>query len=126
MRVRYQADNDLNRSILRGVVRREPLVDFRSAHHAGLHSVEDVQVLRVAAADGRILVTHDFQTMPNHFRHFTRSEHSPGVFLISQDLAVGRAVESLLTIWEVSEAEEWTGRMCLIPSLVTIVMGPMR
>jgi hypothetical protein len=30
MKVRYQADNDPRKSIVRGAVRREPLINFRS------------------------------------------------------------------------------------------------
>jgi hypothetical protein len=48
------------------------------------------------------------------------------VFLISQDLPVGQAIESLCLIWEASEASEWENRVCLIPSLVTIALGSVR
>lgn|GEM_PF-3645156 len=36
MRVRFQADADLNRHIIAAVKRREPLVDFQTAPEAGL------------------------------------------------------------------------------------------
>lgn len=35
MRVRFQADADLNRHIIAAVKRREPLVDFQTAPEAG-------------------------------------------------------------------------------------------
>ena len=76
MRVRFQADNDLRKAIVRGVIRREREVDFRSAQNAGLDSLPDSAVLRMAARDGRVLVSHDFQTMPAHFREFTQSTRS--------------------------------------------------
>ena len=123
MKVRYQADNDLRRAIVRGAVRREPLMSFRTAQAARLDGVPDSDVLALAADDGRILVSHDFQTMPTHFRQFTQFRRSPGVLLIRQDLPVGQAVESLLTIWEASEPGEWVNRVCLVPSLVTIAIG---
>jgi Domain of unknown function (DUF5615) len=122
MRVLYQADNDLRKAIVRGVIRREPRVDFRSAQIARLDGVSDHEVLAITACEGRILVSHDFQTMPGHFRQFTQYERSPGVLLIRQDLPVGQAVESLLLIWEISEPNEWENRLCLIPSLVTIAI----
>jgi hypothetical protein len=64
--------------------------------------------------------------MPEHFWEFSREKPSPGVLLISQDLPVGRAVESLLLIWEASDPAEWENRLCLLPDLVTIAIGSAR
>ena len=121
MRVRFQADNDLRKAIVRGVIRREPQVDFRSAQAARLDGVPDGEVLALAASDNRILVSHDFDTMPTHFREFTASRNSPGVLLIAQHVPVGAAVDSLLLIWEASEPMDWENRLCLVPSFVAIV-----
>ena len=122
MKVLYQADNDLRKAIVRGAVRREPRMNFRSAQAARLDRVPDPGVLAFAAVEGRILVSHDFQTMPRHFRRFTQGRRSPGVLLVRQDLPVGEAIETLLLIWEASEADEWVNRLCLVPSLVTIAI----
>lgn len=72
MKVRFQADNDLRKAIVRGVVRCESQIDFRSAQTARFDGVPDPEVLALSAESGRILVSHDFQTMPRHFREFTR------------------------------------------------------
>jgi hypothetical protein len=122
VKIRYQADNDLRKAIVRGSVRREPQIDFQSAQAARLDRVPDPDVLAFAANEGRILVSHDFQTMPRHFREFTMTRPSPGVLLIRQDLPIGKAIENLLLIWEASEPEEWVNRLCLVPSLVTIAI----
>jgi len=111
MRILYQADNDLQRAIVRGTVRREPRIDFRSAQASRLDGVDDSVVLALAADEGRMLVSHDFQTMPTHFRQFTETRCSPGLFLIRQDMPVGEAVQNLILIWEASEAEEWINRL---------------
>jgi hypothetical protein len=111
VKIQYQADHDLRKAILRGTIRRNSQIDFRNATTPGLESLE------FAAREGRILVSHDFQTMPVLFRRFTESQPSPGVLLISSDLPVRRAIESLVSIWEVTAPEEWLNRLCLIPSL---------
>ena len=72
-------------------------------------------MLAFAADEGRILVSHDFQTMPRHFRQFTKGRRSPGVLLVRQDLPVGEAIETLLLIWEASEAGEWNNRIGYLP-----------
>jgi hypothetical protein len=94
----------------------------RSSQAARLERRKDPEVLALAADEGRILVSHDFRTMPEHFRQFTRDKLSPGVFLINQYLSIGQAIESLCLIWEASDASEWQNRVCLIPSLVTIAL----
>ena len=68
--VRFLADASLHHAIVTGCLRREPGVDFLSAHAAKLHGIGDHDVLEIAAEQGRILVTHDFRTMPKHFAEF--------------------------------------------------------
>jgi hypothetical protein len=123
VKVRYQADNDLRKAIVRGAVRREPRIDFRSAQSARLNGLPDPTVLALAADEGRILVSHDFQTMPRYFQQFATGRRCPGVLLVRQDLPVGEAVESLLLIWEASEPHEWINRLCLVPRLATLAIG---
>jgi hypothetical protein len=78
--VRFLADASLHHAIVTGCARREPAIDFLSAHAAKLHGVSDPDVLTIAAAQGRILVTHDFRTMPKHFAEFlSAGNSSPGV-----------------------------------------------
>ena len=115
MKIRFQADVDLNEDIVRGVLRREPAVDFRTASSAGFRSLSDLEVLALAAADGRVLVSHDRKTMPHNFADFVRTKTSPGLFIISQRTDVLAAAEGLLLIWSASEAEEWINRICTIP-----------
>ncbi len=70
MKIRFQADADLNENIIAGLQRREPGIDFRTAAEAGLRGLSDFEVLEVAARDGRMLVSHDFRTMPTAFARF--------------------------------------------------------
>ena len=109
MRVLYQADNDLRKAIVRGAVRREPQMSFRSAQAARLDRVLDPEVLTLAADEGRILVSHDFRTMPKHFRQFTRGRRSPGVFLIRQDLRLLAIVTGCCSITAHSETRDERG-----------------
>lgn len=115
MRVRFQADADLNHTILAAALRREPAVDFRSAVQAGLLGIPDLGVLEAAARAGRVLVTHDVKTMPKQFADFVQSAASAGVLLLSQQLPVQAAVEELVLIWTASDSEEWINRICALP-----------
>jgi len=116
MKIRFQADADFNENIVRAVRRHQRAVDFQTASEAGLHGLEDPEVLTAAAREGRILVTHDRRTMPHHFADFVaHHHHSPGVFILFQNLPIRQAVEELLTIWEASEAEEWVDVILGLP-----------
>jgi predicted nuclease of predicted toxin-antitoxin system len=88
MKVRFQADADLNAEIVAGVLRREPSIDFQTADEADLRRIPDPEVLALAAQENRILVTHDRRTMPRHFASFILHHSSPGVFIIAQTVSV--------------------------------------
>jgi hypothetical protein len=82
VKVRFLADADLNKAIVSGVLRREPSIDFVTAHAAGLRRMNDSAVLAMAAEQRRALVSHDVGTMPAHFRAFVSAgKRSAGVFL---------------------------------------------
>lgn len=115
MTLRFQADAALNQIILHAVVRREPALDFQTAAAAGLTGIHDPLVLALAAREGRVLVTHDQKTIPQHFAAFITTETSPGVLIIPQRLPVTTAVEDLLLIWSTMDAEEWRNTIRFLP-----------
>jgi hypothetical protein len=117
VKVRFQADNDLNRTIIVGLRRREPSVSFQTAAQAQLDGLPDREVLHRAANENRVLVSHDLNTLLPEFQAFTEAASSPGLVLIPQRLSIGHAIESLLLLWSASEHDEWRDRVCLLPVL---------
>ncbi len=116
MKIKYQADNDLDEDIIEAVANLNPAIDFQTATAVGLHlGFPDDQVLAIAAAEGRLLVSHDRRTMPLHFAQFIVNQSSPGVFIVSRKLSIGEAADWLLLIWEASEAEEYVNTIHHIP-----------
>jgi hypothetical protein len=89
MKPRFQADADFNHKIVIGLRRREPSVDFQSAHQGRVVGVSDPDVLGMAAEAARILVSHDRKTMPAHFARFRKTRPSPELIIVSQDLNIG-------------------------------------
>src|SRR6476646_8733622 len=110
--IRFLADADLTHAIVKGCRRQEPTLDFLSAAEARLEGMPDHEVLAFAAAEIRILVTHDRHTMPRHFGEFLSAQGScPGVFLVSQYAPIGEIIDELVLIWAASEAHEWKNRI---------------
>jgi hypothetical protein len=99
LKIRFQADADIDPDIRKGVLRREPSIDFRSAAGTIPEGMPDPEVLRIAAEDGRVLVSGDIRTMSVHFKNFVASRESPGVLLIPSARSIGAAIEGLLFVW---------------------------
>jgi hypothetical protein len=57
MKPRFLADADLNRKIVLGLRRREPSIDFQTAHEGDLSARPDPEVLSIATRENRILVS---------------------------------------------------------------------
>ncbi len=115
MKVRFQADADLNEVIVKATIRREPGIDFQTASVFGLAGLNDKDVLSLAAKSGRLLVTHDRKTMPKHFAEFIADQSSAGVLIVPQKLPVTQVVEDLVLIWAATDAAEWANRIWVLP-----------
>ncbi|MGE0825488.1 MAG: DUF5615 family PIN-like protein [Candidatus Binatia bacterium] len=115
MKIRFQADADLNQVIVLATTRREPRIDFLTAGAMGLAGRKDPEVLAIAVREGRVLVSHDQKTMPRHFADFLLRTPSPGALIIPQHLSVAAVVEDLLLIWSLTDAEEWVNRIRYLP-----------
>jgi hypothetical protein len=115
MKVKFQADADLNENIVKGLKRRHPQIDFQTATQACLEGVVDEDVLSKAADEARVLVTHDRKTMPGHFGRFLEQRESPGVIVVSMRAEIARVIDDLLLVWEASEADEYTNTIRSIP-----------
>lgn len=115
MKIRFQADADLNQAIVTGVLRLVPGVDFQTANVADLASLSDLEVLALTAQEERVLVSHDQRTMPGHFAEFSASRTSSGVVIVLQSLPISEAIQALIKVWQESEAEDWINRIAYLP-----------
>src|SRR4030095_3720086 len=89
MKIRYQADNDLDQRIVDAVARLVPQIEFKTAPEAGFHTgTLDPEVLLSAADDTRIVISHDLKTMQQHIGVFIKQHSSPEVVIIRQEVAI--------------------------------------
>ena len=115
MAPRFLADENLNAKIIAGLLRREPSVDVQSAKAGGILGLPDEEVLAIAARQGRLLISHDRETMPGHFSRFITDSESAGVLIISQSMAIREAIDEILLVWVASRADEWHNRIVFLP-----------
>jgi hypothetical protein len=114
--LKLAADENFDNDIVRGVRLRLPALDFLRVQDVGLRAVDDNKVLAWAAADGRVLFTHDVATLKQlAYDRVARGEPMPGVFEVPMWLAVGPAIDDIALIAECSEPDEWRDRVCFLP-----------
>jgi hypothetical protein len=115
LKVRFLADANFNQRIVAGLLLREPQVNFELPQYVIPDHMHDMQVLELGATLSRVIVTHDVRTMPGWFRGFTERRRCSGLILVPDTMTIRDAIEDLLLIWQVSEAEEWINQMRRLP-----------
>jgi hypothetical protein len=115
MKIRFQADADLNQIIVKAALRRVPNLEFQTAQEGDLIGLSDPQVLLRTAELNRVLVTHDRKTMPQHFADLIMNTPSSGVIIVPQSMSIRAVVDDLVLIWAASESEEWINRIRSLP-----------
>jgi len=67
-------DENFNRDVLRGLLRRNPRLDVIHIQEAGLARAEDPVILEWAAQQGRVLISNDVSTItPARMRAWRRA-----------------------------------------------------
>ena len=114
--LKLAADENINRAVVLGLRRAEPLLDIVTVQEAGLAGRDDDSVLDWANREQRILVSNDLRTMNDAF--YARIEIGTqrlGLVLMAETLPIGRAIEELLLFVQVSSDNEWDGRVMHLP-----------
>ena len=114
--LRFAADENFNNNIIRGLLRRQPELDIIRVQDVGLRGADDLTVLEWAAQEGRVLLTHDVATITQYaYERMAAGLSMPGVFEVSLDVPIGRAIEDILLVAECSHEEEWAGQVRYLP-----------
>jgi hypothetical protein len=114
--LRLVADENLNNDIVRGLLRRRPDLDIVPVQDVGLSGADDPTVLRWAAQEGRVLLTHDVSTITKYaFERVRVGQVMSGVFEVSRAVPIGQAITDILLLAECSFGSEWEGQVCYLP-----------
>jgi hypothetical protein len=114
--LKLAADENLNGAIVRGILRRRSDLDLIRVRDAGLRGADDPTILAWAAAERRVLLTHDVSTMTRHaYERVAKGLPMPGVFELGRGVSVRQAIEDVLLIVERSESGEWEGQVRYLP-----------
>jgi Domain of unknown function (DUF5615) len=113
---RFLADEDLRFEIVLAARRLEPAVDFPTVIELGRAGLSDSDQLDFAYREGRILVSHDV----NSLRALADARIADGrgvrgVLLTAQRNPSRDVAETIVLIWAASDATEWVDRVVFIP-----------
>ena len=116
MPIRLLADENFDHIVVRGLFRQAPALDLVRVQDVGLTGASDQTILAWAAANGRILLTHDRSTVPD-FAYARLADSLPmtGVFVVDDRAAIRDCIDSLLLIDEESDTPEWNGQVIYLP-----------
>jgi len=112
----FAVDENFNMHIVNGVLRRLPTADIVRVQDAGLEGAADPVVLEWAANQGRVLLTHDANTLTAFaYERIARGSRMPGVFEVPLKVPIGVAIEEILLLAECSLEGEWDGQVNYLP-----------
>jgi hypothetical protein len=105
---RFLADEGFNNVALRGILIRIPDLDILTVQEPGLRSWPDDLVLKWAADQHRVVLSHDFATMRRSADlRVAAGLPMAGLMLIPWIRDVGRIVEDLETAILCTRDDEW-------------------
>ncbi len=105
--LRLASDADIHGEIIHGLRRRLPEIDLVRAQDALPEGTSDPEVLAWAAAENRILITNDRNTMVGFaYQRVTAGEPMSGLIVTTNEQSIGSAIDDILLIAECMPEEE--------------------
>src|SRR5438067_6820808 len=105
--LRLASDADVHGEILRGLRRRLPEIDLVRVQDALPEGAPDPEVLAWAAAQNRVLIPNDRNTMVGFaYRRVAAGEPVPGLIATTNEQSIGSAIDDILLVAECMPEEE--------------------
>jgi len=95
--LRLISDEDFDRRITSGLLRKRPDLDLVCVQDVALREKPDDQILEWAAFEDRVLPTHDRGTVPRHIKQRLAADMPvTGAIMVRQNMKIGQAIEEIL------------------------------
>src|SRR5438105_495615 len=108
--LRFLADENFDDRILHAMLELEPALDVVRARDVGLAATDDRDLLEWGAGEGRVVLTHDVNTMSAYaFERLRAGRPLAGVVLVRKTAVPARIVEDLMTIAQIGTDADVTG-----------------
>jgi hypothetical protein len=105
--LRLASDADVHGEIIRGLRRRLPEIDLVRVQDVLPEGTLDLDVLAWAAAENRVLISNNRNTMVGFaYQRVAGGDSVPGLISTTNEQSIGAAIDDILLIAEYMPAEE--------------------
>ena len=105
--LRLASDADVHGEIIRGLRRRLPEIDLVRIQDSLPERTPDPEILAWAAAENRILITNDRNTMIGFaYQRVRAGESLPGLIATTNEQSIGSSIDDILLIAECMPEQE--------------------
>ncbi len=105
--LRLLSDADVRGEVIRGLRHRLPKIELVRVQDVLPEGTHDRKVLAWAAAENRIVITNDRNTMVGFaFQRVATGELVPGLIVTTNDQSVGSTIDDILLVAECMPEEE--------------------
>lgn len=114
--LRLASDADVSGPIIRALRRRLPTVDLARSQDVLPKGTPDDEVLAWTAAENRVLITNDRNTMVGFaYRRVANGEPMPGLIITTNEQSLGSAIDDILLIAECMSEQEINRQVIFLP-----------
>lgn len=114
--IRFLADENFSGGVLKGLQRVYPDLDVVRVQDTKLYKKPDPLILEWAAAENRVILTHDVKTMiPFAKQRIEAGLPMAGMVAFPDDFPIGKAIDDLLLLLIAGTEDEWENRIERIP-----------
>ncbi|MBI5667157.1 MAG: DUF5615 family PIN-like protein [Chloroflexi bacterium] len=114
--MRFLADENFNGKLLNGLCVVLPDIDVVRVQDTTMTASSDPELLAWAAEQGRILLTHDIQTIAGYAYDRVRNGlPMPGIIEVRISQGIGATIEELALLIEASTPDEFDNQVRYIP-----------
>ena len=114
--LRLLTDEDFDDRLTHALLARVPGLDLVRVQDVGLRHTPDPDILAWAAAEGRIVLTHDRNTMTGFASARVNAGQSmPGLVVVDRQASSGQVLSDLEAMVESSEMDDWRDQIIFVP-----------
>ncbi|MBL8131277.1 MAG: DUF5615 family PIN-like protein [Anaerolineae bacterium] len=114
--MRFLADENFNGRLFKGLCAALPGLDVLRVQDAGLEGTPDPELLEWAAEQGRILFTHDVQTLAGFaYDRVKRGLAMPGIVEVRIAAGFDPTLDDIILLVTASVADEFENQVRYIP-----------
>lgn len=114
--MKFWADENFNGDILHALLRAYPDLEVIRIQDTPLIESTDEHLLEEASKQGVIILTHDIKTLvPSAYQRLFEEKLVTGVVAIPQTMALGYAIDELVTLIGISTQQDFINRIYRLP-----------